>query len=118
MQDKKYRIAGPDSAIAAEYPEAATLMEVAGKDMSLIVYGSVKAMIRIAGFRPATKQAVKDFAEFLRIYNTYEILPQVVPQISEPQNNSVQMVNHINTLLSQDYQPAKLSDPKLEADFI
>lgn len=118
MQDKKYRIAGPDSAIATEHPEAATLMEISGKDMSRIVYGSVTAMIRIAGFRPDTKQAVKDFVKFLQIYNTYEVLPQAIPQISGQQSGRVQPANHQNPLLSLDYQPAKLSDPKLEAEFI
>ena len=38
MQEKKYRIAGPDSEMATEFPEASMLMEVAGKDMSRIVY--------------------------------------------------------------------------------
>lgn len=118
MQERKYRIAGPDSPIAAEYPEAAILMDIAGKDMSRIVYGSVTAMIRIAGFQPDTKQAAKDFVKFLQIYNTYEVLPQAMPQIPGQQNGPVQMVNQINPLLPQDYQPAKLSNPKLEADFI
>ncbi len=118
MQEKKYRIAGPDSEMATEFPEAATLMEIAGKDMSRIVYGSVKAMIRIAGFQPDTKRAAKDFVKFLQIYNTYEVLPQAMPQISGLQSGPIQPAKYNKPLLSQDYQPAKLSDPKLEADFV
>ena len=118
MQEKKYRIAGPDSEMATEFPEAATLMEVAGKDMSRIVYGSVKAMIRIAGFQPDTKRAAKDFVKFLQIYNTYEVLPQAMPQISGQQSGPVQPAKYQKPLLSQDYQPAELSDPTQDTHFV
>ncbi len=114
MAELKYRIAGPNSKMASDYPEVSTLLEISGKNKSKIVYGSIQAMIRIVGFKPETRKAVHDFTEIINIFNEYDALPMStgVSELSQKKRSIPSKENHQLSVL--DHKQVSISNPELD----